>query len=450
MKKILMIDDDVSFLNIYSDILKSNGYSVDKASSVSEGMKLLENTAYSVVILDIVMPEMNGVDALRLIKKTYRNVLVIMLTGEGSIAGAVETMEIGAYTYLIKPIEIDQLLLNIMRAIEYIDIHDENVNLRSQILLNSEKTDYIGNSESVKSLKECISKVAPTNTSVLITGESGTGKEIIATLIHVKSARSNGAMIKVNCAAISENLLETELFGHEKGAFTGAMTLKRGRFEMASNGTLFLDEIGELSMRLQTKLLRVLQEKEFERVGGVKTIYTDFRLISATNKDLAEEIKRGNFREDLYYRINVVPINSMPLRERKEDIPIIINYYLKYFCEEMKKSLISASDEVLKVLSQYEWKGNVRELKNLIERLVVFSGDKLIELDDLPNEYKIKPTVKDYFGESDYQEAKKHFEKVYFEKMLKEYNWNISLTASKINIARKNLQLKIKQLGISK
>jgi DNA-binding NtrC family response regulator len=450
MKKILMIDDDLSFLNIYSGILESNGYAVDKTPSVSEGLRLLKKTAYSLVILDVVMPEMNGVDALRLIKQNYKNVLVIMLTGEGSIAGAVEAMEIGAYTYLIKPIEIDQLLLNVKRAIEYQDINNENANLRSQIRMNSENIDYIGDSEQVRQLKEHIRKVAPTNASVLITGESGTGKEIIATLIHSKSNRSKGPMIKVNCSALSENLLETELFGHEKGAFTGAVASKKGRFEMSNNGTLFLDEIGELSMRLQTKLLRVLQEKEFERVGGEKTIQTDFRLISATNRNLAGEIEKGNFREDLFYRINVVPINSVPLRERKGDIPTIINYYLKYFCDDVKKPLITASDEVLKILSEYEWKGNVRELKNLIERLVVLSGVNIIEVDDLPNEYKTKAIPRDYLEELDYQESKRNFEKAYFEKVLKENNWNISQTASKINIARKNLQIKIKQLEITK
>lgn len=451
MNRILMIDDDVSFLKIYSGILKSSGYDVDTATSVSAGMKLLEKTAYNIVILDIVMPEMNGIDALKLIKKEYRNVLVIMLTGEGSIAGAVETMEIGAYTYLIKPIEIDQLLHNIKRATEFLDVYNENANLRSQILLHSEKFEYIGKSDSVTKLKDCISKVAPTNASVLITGESGTGKEIIANMIHIGSVRSKGPMIKVNCAAISENLLETELFGHEKGAFTGAIAMKRGRFEMANNGTLFLDEIGELPMRLQTKLLRVLQEKEFERVGGIKTIHTDFRLVSATNKNLVEEIKKGNFREDLYYRINVVPINSIPLREKKEDIPIIIDYYLKYFCEDTKKHLITISDEAKKVLSDYEWKGNVRELKNLIERLVVFASDKAIEVEDLPNEYRVKGISKEYLYKlNNFQEAMKSFEKEYIEKMLRENNWNISRTASKINIARKNLQLKMKQLGIDK
>ncbi len=450
MKKILMIDDDSSFLKVYSEILRGKDYQTDTAENGTQALEKLGKEYYDIVISDVVMPEMNGIEILKRIKTDYPEQLVIMLTGEGSISGAVEAMEEGAYTYLIKPLEIDQLLMNIKRALEFIELNSENLQLRNRLTEMTHSEQLVGNSKVITDLKDQIKKIAPTNSSVLITGESGTGKEILADLLHVNSLNHEGPLIKVNCAALAESVLESEIFGHEKGAFTGAVASKPGRFEMARGGTLFLDEIGELSFKLQSKLLRVLQEKEFERVGGTRTIKVDFRLISATNKDLKKEVEKGAFREDLYYRINVVPLYCAPLRDRTEDIPELLSHYLDYYCKEMKKPKVRLMDEAVEILTGYQWKGNVRELKNLCERLVVFAEGPMIHAGMLPEEIIGQKNWGKDLGRMDFQEAKRTFEREYLMKMLKKNQWNISATAEEIRIARKNLQLKIKQLNIKK
>ena len=351
---------------------------------------------------------------------------------------------------MIKTIEIDQLLLNIKRAFEFVSLNSENESLKTQISMLGHDARLLGNSREIQELKEEIMQVAPTNASVLITGESGTGKEIIAQLIHENSLNRQGPMVKVNCAALAESVLESEIFGHEKGAFTGAIATKPGRFELARGGTIFLDEISELSPKLQSKMLRVLQEKEFERVGGIKTIKVDFRLVAATNRDLAAEVERGNFREDLYYRINVVPLKSPPLRDRREDIPLLLNHYILHYCKDMKKTAVKLTREAEEVLTRYSWKGNVRELKNLAERLVVFSDGADIGLEKLPKEIRGRENWDEDMEEMEFQEAKRYLERKYLLRMLEKNNWNISATADEIKIARKNLQLKMKQLDLSK
>lgn len=448
--KILMIDDDESFLKIHSRILRSKGYDVDTAINGEISLTMLKDKYYAVVICDIVMPGINGIDVLNKIKNEYSDTQVIMLTGEASISGAVEAMTFGAYTYLVKPLNIDEFLLNVERATTFYNLNAENKILKNRIKAIEKRVELLGNSSEIEEIKKNINIVASTNATVLITGESGTGKEIVANLLHQNSCCSDGTLVKVNCAALSESLLESELFGHERGAFTGAISAKAGRFEIANGGTLFLDEIGEISPKLQSKLLRVLQEKEFEPVGSNKTIKANFRLIAATNKNLYEEVARGNFREDLFYRINVVPIHIPPLKDRPEDIPILLNHFLQYFCSEMRKPFMSFSDEALNILMKYNWPGNVRELRNLVERLVVFSSSTTIHTHALPKEVRNKEA--DYI-ESDkttFFEAKKDFEKNYITQALKRNNWNISATAKQIDIARKNLQLKIKQLNLSK
>jgi len=450
MKTILMIDDDKSFLKVYAEILRGEGYGVETAESGPQALRMLEEDYYDLVISDVVMPEMNGIEVLKKIKAEYPDVLVIMLTGEGSISGAVEAMEEGAYTYLVKPLDIDQLLVNIRRAMEFLELNSENRSLKSKISRMDAGGQLIGCSRFIEDLKRQIQKIAPTYASVLIMGESGTGKEIIADLLHANSQNGKGPFIKVNCAALAESVLESELFGHEKGSFTGAVSAKPGRFELARGGTLFLDEIGELSPKLQSKLLRVLQEKEFERVGGTRTIKVDFRLISATNKDLKAEVENGTFREDLYYRINVVPLYTIPLRERPEDIPLLFEHYLDYFCKEMKKPKLRLDEECMGILKKYQWKGNVRELRNLAERLVVFADGERLSAQMLPEEILGQSDRRESIDQLSFHKAKQEFEKKYLIRRLEKNNWNISATADEIGLARKNLQLKIKQLGIVK
>lgn len=451
MLKILMIDDDVSFLKIYGRILEHNGYGVSTATDGTMALELLSGMNPDIVICDVVMSKMNGIEVLKKIKEKYPDIVVIMLTGEGSVEGAVEAMKQGAYTYMIKPVEIDQLLLNTKKAEEFLILRNENKQLKTQLMDTKAQTEFIGSSPQMQTLIKAIQQVAPTESTALILGESGTGKEIVANLIHFQSKRKDGPFIKVNCSALAENLLESELFGHEKGAFTGAVAAKKGRFEMAQGGTLFLDEIAELSMPLQSKLLRVLQEQEIERVGGTQTIKVDFRLICATNKDLKEEIEKGLFREDLYFRINVVPLHIAPLRERKEDILQITNYYLDYYCNEMGKPPLTLSDEAEACLLRYAWRGNIRELKNMAERIVVFSNGGQIQPSMLPEE--IRDVEQGDFASLetlDFRTAKAVFEKKYLETMLAKNQWNITMTAEEIGIARKNLQAKIKQLEIEK
>lgn len=450
LNKILMIDDDESFLKIHSRILQSKGYDVNTAINGEYALTMLKNEPYAVVICDIVMPGIGGIDVLNKIKNEYIDIQVIMLTGEASIPGAVEAMTFGAYTYLVKPLNIEEFLLNVERAVNFYNLNTENRILKNRIESMEKRVQLLGNSAEIEEIKRNINIVASANSTILITGESGTGKEIVANLLHQNSSCSNGALVKVNCAALSESILESELFGHERGAFTGAISTKIGRFEIANGGTLFLDEIGEISLKLQSKLLRVLQEKEFERVGSTKIIKANFRLIAATNKNLAEGVAKGTFREDLFYRINVVPIHMPPLKDRLEDIPILLNHFLQYFCSEMRKPFMVFSDEALKILLEYSWPGNVRELRNLVERLVVFSSSTIIHTHALPKEVKNEEITNIEDDKVPFLEAKKIFEKNYITQALKRNDWNISATAKQINIARKNLQLKIKQLDLSK
>lgn len=444
--RVLLIDDDKSFLNIYSKILKKEGYTVYTAQSGTEGIEAIRESDIRIVVCDVAMPEMNGIEVLEDIKEKFPETLVMMLTGEGSIKGAVEAMEKGAYTYMIKPVEISQLTGNIKRALEFNELNKENIRLKSTIESGSNRDRIVGNSNQMQEMLKLVGKVAPTGASVLITGESGTGKEIIANLIHNSSHRAGGPMVKVNCSALSDNLLESELFGAVKGAYTGAANDTVGRVEKAKGGTLFLDEIGDMSLNLQSKILRVLQEKEFEKVGSSETIKADFRLICATNKDLKKAIKEGEFREDLYFRINVVPIETVPLRDRKDDISTILAYYLDYYAAEMKKRVPKVSDDAMSIMKEYSWPGNVRELKNTAERLVVLCDEGQIESWMLPQE--IHSNDFDYKGQ--FKKAKAEFERSYLLDRLEEYDWNISRTAKEIGIARKNLQVKIKQYGIER
>lgn len=447
MNRVLLVDDDEKFLEVYSEILISNGYETATAPSGEECLKKLRAEFFNIVIIDVLMPVMNGIELLKLIQQEYSSLIVLVLTGEGSISGAVEAMELGAFTYMLKPLEIEVLLHNLKRAEQFYILNSENISLKNRLPINN-KTMLLGESAFIKETIKQIEQVSSANSSVLITGESGTGKEIIADLIHFYGKRALGPLVKVNCGALSESLLESELFGYEKGAFTGATARKIGFFELSNRGTLFLDEIGDMSANLQQKLLRVIQEKTFERVGSTQVIRSDFRLICATNKDLREEIKKGNFREDLFYRINVIPIKTVPLRRRKEDIPVLLEYYISYFCREMNKHVFKITDEALEDLMNYEWLGNVREVKNFCERLTVFSNGNDVSTKVIKNYIEGDTVWENTNSNSTYKEAEKDFQYNFLLKKLEENNWNISKTAEILKISRKTLQLKIKELKI--
>ncbi len=440
--KILIVDDDDGFLNIYKRILKHKNYFVYTSNDVKEALEIVKKNEVDIVISDMYMPNLNGIDLIKKIKQLSPKIEIILVTANASIDNAIEAIKEGAYTYIQKPVNVEELLLNIKKIEELISIKDENKFLKNELLNTNEP--FIGNSKSIMEIKSLIKKVAKSDSSILITGESGTGKELVAKSIHINSYRNEGNLVKVNCSALSEGIIESELFGHEKGSFTGAISNKIGRFEIANNGSLFIDEIGELPQRIQVKLLRVLQEKEFERVGGTKVIKTNFRLISATNKNLLEEIEKGNFREDLYYRLNVIPIVIPPLRERKEDIEELVKYFTCEFAKEVNKNEIKFTEEAIEMLAVYNWPGNIRELKNVIERMIVLSNETEIGGKDVFKYITFDKKTDDDL--KPFKEAMKQFEISYIEKALKLNSGNITKTAEFMGIARKNLQIKLKKL----
>lgn len=390
MENILIVDDEKHYPMIIGEILQEEGYRTFTAPSGMEALDILNTQLIDLVLTDVKMPGMTGIDLLEKIKELKPDMPVIIMTAFGSVEKAVEAMHKGAYTFILKPFENEALIAHIAKAISVYKIVEENNILKDAMRTRYQFDNIIGKSKPMQELYEIIQKVAPTNASVLIEGESGTGKELVAKSIHYNSPRKNKSLVAVNCAAFAESLLESELFGHEKGAFTGAANMKKGRFELADKGTLFLDEIGELPMTLQVKLLRVLQERSVERVGGTMAIPVDFRLIAATNKILEDEVQKGNFREDLYYRLNVVKTTIPPLRDRKEDILMLINHFIKkYTSEAGSVSRVTGIDrKAAQILCDYEWKGNVRELENVIERAVILSSGNLISPTDLPTQLR--------------------------------------------------------------
>ncbi|MCP4718573.1 MAG: sigma-54-dependent Fis family transcriptional regulator [Desulfobacteraceae bacterium] len=386
MENILIVDDEKHYPIIIGEILQEEGYRSFTASSAMEALDILDTQLIDLVLTDVKMPGMTGIDLLEKTKEIKPDMPVIIMTAFGSVEKAVEAMHKGAYTFILKPFENEALIAHIAKAISVYKIVEENNILRDAMRTRYQFDNIIGKSKPMQELYEIIQKVAPTNASVLIEGESGTGKELVAKSIHYNSIRKNKSLVAVNCSAFAESLLESELFGHEKGAFTGAANMKKGRFELADKGTLFLDEIGELPMTLQVKLLRVLQERTVERVGGTMAIPVDFRLIAATNKNLEKEVQRGNFREDLYYRLNVVKTTIPPLRDRREDIILLINHFIEKYTSDpgSVSSVTGINKETAQILCDYEWKGNVRELENIIERGVILSSRNLICPADLP------------------------------------------------------------------
>lgn len=381
---ILIVDDEQNTREGLKSALEVNDYTVILADSAEKAIKILETDHIDVMITDLLMPGKSGIELMEEARKISPETLSIMITAYGTVETAVEAMKAGAYDYLTKPINIDRVDLLVKRALSSKKLANENMTLKKMLTKKFGVEGIIGSSKEMQGIFELISQVAASKATILIQGESGTGKELIARAIHMASDKRDRPFVAVHCASLAEGILESELFGHEKGAFTGAIERKIGRFELADGGTLFLDEVSEMSSSIQVKLLRVLQEREFERVGGSKTIKVDVRIITATNKDLMAEVKAGKFREDLYYRINVVHINVPPLRSRKEDIPLLVNHFVKTYALENKKIVEGVSPDVMKIFIGYSWPGNVRELQNCIETMVVLARNKILEVKDIP------------------------------------------------------------------
>ncbi len=466
-RTILIIDDETSIRDSLSGALSDEGYRTLKAHNAMTGIELATKTPPDLILLDIWMPEMDGMTALQEIRKRGMDVPVIIMSGHGTIETAVKATKLGAFDFMEKPVELDRLLLTIRNALSARDLIEENQALRKQI---AAKRPLIGESQSMRNVRELIKRVAPTNSSVLVTGENGTGKEVVAQTIHALSQRFKKPFIEVNCAAIPEELIESELFGHEKGAFTGATQLRRGRFDLADQGTLLLDEIGDMSMKTQAKILRILQEQKFERVGGHETHSVDVRIIAATNKDLRQEIARGNFREDLYFRLNVIRIHVPALRDRREDIPLLCEYFLSELAQTHQKPKRVFPKESMALLQSHPFPGNVRELRNLLERLVILQGsepgEERIPVEEL--QFHLGDPAFDAGGASSasqtpsdspkgavalstgrpLKDAKAEFEREYILQALKENHWNVSKTAQALGIERSYLHRRMKSFGI--
>ncbi len=451
-KTVLVVDDEDSILFSIEGVLSDEGFEVICVKSGEEALNKMQEFIPDIVLLDIFMPEgIDGIETLVRIKQKHPMVPVIMMSGHGTIETAVKATKLGAYDFIEKPISLDKLILSINNAIEHSRLQQE-----IGLIKEKEESKYriTGLSKAVKDLMDQIRTVAPTDACVLITGENGTGKELVAHTIHRMSRRRDKPMVEVNCAAIPDDLIESELFGYEKGAFTGASSMKKGKFDFAHEGTIFLDEIGDMSLKAQSKILRILQEKRFERVGGNKPIEVDVRVIAATNKDLEEEIKKGNFREDLYFRLNVVPIRVPPLRQRLEDIPELISEFVKEFSMSTNLEPKTFSEDAINMLKRYPWPGNIRELKNLVERLMIMTHGKVIEANDIPAPYNNLGAASDKEVDillriGSLKEAKTEFERFFIESKLKEFKGNISQTAEAINVERSYLHKKIKAYGLN-
>jgi DNA-binding NtrC family response regulator len=452
MQKILIVDDDPEILEIIADILREGGYAVDTAPDGIKAIRHIDAEFYDLVITDLNLPKMDGMMVLRHVVDQSADTMCVILTGYGTIKSAVEAIKTGAFDYITKPIKSGEILMVVEKALRYKHLERENILLRQQLRKKYRFENFVGDSRPIQKVFELIEKVADTDSTVLITGESGTGKELIAKAIHYNSYRRDNPMVVINCGAIPEELLESELFGHEKGAFTGAHKSRIGRFELANEGTIFLDEIGDMSPNLQVKLLRVLQEQRFERVGSTRTVKVDIRIIAATNKNLISAVNKGTFREDLYYRLNVIPIKVPPLRHRKSDIPLLVDFFLKKFNEEKRKYVKEFSPEAMDALIQYDWRGNVRELENLVERVIILSNGDEIELEDIPASMKgrartiesLEATIPPRGG-IPFDHAVEEYEKRLILQALSETNWVTTKAAKLLNINRTTLIEKMKK-----
>ncbi|MGC2063519.1 MAG: sigma-54 dependent transcriptional regulator [Thermodesulfovibrionales bacterium] len=439
----MIVDDEEGIRTSLSGIFEDEGFDVVSAASGEDAVRMAKGMVPDVVILDVWLSGIDGIQTMTQLLEMHPALPVVIISGHANIELAVKATRMGAYDILEKPLSMEKVLLTVQRALEKRNLEVENRALKQDLL---KKFRLVGNSPKMVQLREQIKLAAVSNSRVLILGESGAGKELVARLLHENSPRSGKAFVEVNCAAIPQELIESELFGHEKGSFTGAFETKKGKFEQADNGTLFLDEIGDMSFQTQAKVLRVLETQEFQRVGGSKNIKVDTRIISATNKDLSEEVKKNNFREDLYFRLNVIPLKVPGLRERVEDIPELVDYFLELFAAEYRQQPKKISADAIRILQRHSWPGNIRELKNTLERLVIMTPAKTIT----PADLSIPSTSKsDYFSFNLLKDARDMFEKDFIMRKLEENGWNISKTAEVLDIERSNLHRKIKAYDIS-
>ncbi len=441
---VLIVDDEEGIRESLSDIFTDEGYRITTAETGEEALEKIKAEMPDLLLLDIWLPEMDGLEALEKIKRENPALPVIMISGHGNIEMAVRATKNGAYDFLEKPLSLERVVLVSKRALERGSLEMENLALKESL---TRKWVLIGETPAMKALKRQIETAAKGNARVLISGESGSGKEVVARLLHAQSQRAGEPFVEVNCAAIPHELIESELFGHEKGSFTGAFEQKKGKFELADGGTLFLDEIADMSPQTQAKLLRVIEMQEFQRVGGSKSISVDVRVIAATNKDLPERIKEGKFRDDLYFRLNVIPIATPPLRQRLDDIPLLVEHFLELFAAEYGQAPKKLSPGAVQKLREYEWPGNIRELRNLIERLVIMSPSDTIE-ETAIMEVRGEAASSNYFGLDSLRDARDAFERDFLARKLFENNWNVSRTAEALGIERSNLHRKIKSYGI--
>ena len=445
--RVLVIDDETAIREAIRMTLEYEGYRVDEARGGQDGLDKATKTPYDAILLDIKMPVLDGIEVLENLKEQRVPTPVVMVSGHGDISTAVECTKRGAYDFLEKPLNREKLLLSVRNAVRVQKLEEENSELKEKA---EKEYQLVGDSQVMRDLKSQVERAAPTKATVLITGESGTGKELVAREIHRRSSRAHQPFVQVNCAAIPEELIESELFGHEKGSFTGAVRKQTGKFVAADGGTIFLDEVGDMSLRTQAKVLRVLQEGEVEPVGAATVIKVDVRVIAATNKELTEEIRAGRFREDLYYRLNVIPIRTPPLRERRDDIPVLGEHFAKLFSEEHNYHVKTFTTTAKKALQDAPWRGNVRELRNMIERLVIMVPADKIDITDLPAEFFRTSTViiASAMRLATLQEFKDEAEKAFIVAKLREFGWNVSKTADAIDTPRSNLYKKIEQYNI--
>ena len=448
--KILVVDDEASHRKMLEAVMSDEGYEINQADDGQKAIAAVESGFFDLILMDIRMAEVSGLEALKQIKEISPGIPIIIMTAYASVDSAVDALRAGAYDYLTKPLDIDELKILVGKALRFHQLEKENIYLKERLNDRFDFSNIIGRGPAMKTLFDTMALVAPSEATVLIFGESGTGKELIADAIHQNSPRQEHPFIKVNCAALPETLLESELFGHEKGAFTGAVARKQGRFQLSHKSSIFLDEVAEMAPTTQAKILRVLQEREFEPLGGSQTIKVDTRVIAATNKNLEEEIKSGRFREDLYYRLNVVSLEVPPVRERREDISLLADFFLKRYAERNKRVIKGFTPRAMDLLMRYEWPGNVRELENVVERAVIMARGEMITPAEFPDILQqLDPDVKAAYVDLSTGRTLKDVEKDMIIRTLEETNGNRTHAAKILGISRRTLQLKLKEYGIN-